>query len=208
MRHLAASRQLAASLLASALLGLPSAPACAAAWPLAPSQRAAVERGEIVIADDRDPKAGGLDAAIARAAVRIAAPPDRVFDVMTDCTAAPAWVPFMVRCQVLETTAGGAEQLIAHRVDYGWYAPRVDYVFRASYRDRREVRFANVSGDLLENDGLWSLELAADGVSTLVTYRVRVRPRFYLPQWLYRRGLRSEIPALLEALRKQAEAPP
>ncbi|MCU0758799.1 MAG: SRPBCC family protein [Steroidobacteraceae bacterium] len=206
MPALSKSRWLAAAL-AAALLGLASGPGRTAAWTLAPSQRTAVERGEIVVADDRDPAAGGEDAALARAAVRIAAPPDRVFAVMTDCAAAPGWVPFMVSCRVLETTAGGAEQLIAHRVDYGWYAPRVDYVFRASYRDRREVRFANVSGDLLENDGLWNLELAADGVSTLVTYRVRVRPRFYLPQWLYRRGLKSEIPALLEALRKQAEAP-
>lgn len=195
------------ALFAAVLLCLPAEEARPAAWTLAPAQREAAERGEIVIADSRDPAADGRDAAIARAAVRIAASPDRVFDVMTDCAAAASWVPFMVHCRVLETQAGGAEQLIAHRVDYGWYAPQVDYVFRAHYEDRRQIRFANVSGDLLENDGLWSLELAADGTSTLVTYRVRVRPKFYLPQWLYLRGLRSEIPALLAALRARAEAP-
>jgi Polyketide cyclase / dehydrase and lipid transport len=104
--------------------------------------------------------------------------------------------------------AARATELIAHRVHYGWFAPRIDYVFRVQLRDRRSISFANVSGDLAQNDGAWELETAADGVSTIVTYAVRTRPKFYVPQWLYRRAVRAELPAMLRALRERAESTP
>jgi len=37
---------------------------------------------------------------------------------------------------------------------------------------------------------------------------VRTRPKFYVPQWLYRRAVRAELPGMLRALRKQAESTP
>jgi ribosome-associated toxin RatA of RatAB toxin-antitoxin module len=193
---------LAASLLAAMTL---ARPAGAAAWPLDATQRAAVERGEILVIAARDDAPGGRGAATARAALRIAAPPDKVFDVMTDCASAARWVPRMLSCEVIESDPARSMELIAHRVDYGWYAPRIDYVFRARYEGRRRIAFDHVSGDLEANDGAWELERAADGVSTVVTYTVRTKPAFYLPQWLYLRGVQAEIPALLRALRARAE---
>lgn len=193
---------LAASLLTTILFAPPSG---AAAWPLDATQRAAVERGEIVVIAARDDAPGGRGAATARAALRIAAVPDTVFGVMTDCDNAARWVPRMVSCQVLAVDAARSVERIAHRFDYGWYAPQIDYVFRARYEGRRRIVFENVSGDLDENDGAWELEHAADGVSTIVTYTVRTKPKFYVPQWLCLRGVRTEIPAMLQALRARAE---
>ena len=115
-------------------------------------------------------------------------------------------MPHLVECRVLETDATQGSELIAHRVHYGWFAPRIDYVFRARWRDRSRIAFENVSGDLAQNDGAWALETAADGASTIVTYTVRTRPKFYVPQWLYRRAVRAELPAMLRALRQRAEA--
>ncbi len=177
----------------------------AAAWTLSGAEAAAVERGDVVVVATRDNSGGSPSSTSARAAIRIAATPDRVFGVMTDCALAPAWVPRLVSCQVLESDPSGATEVIEHQVDYGWFAPRIQYSFRARYENRRRIRFAHVGGDLLENEGAWELAPASDGVSTIVTYRVRTRPRFAVPQWLYQRGVSHEIPGLLRALRARAE---
>jgi uncharacterized membrane protein len=186
----------------------PSVAAAAPAWSMTPAQRAAVERGEVVVVADRRAARNDQPVAATLAALRVAAPPDTVFAVLTDCAAAPAWMPHLVECRVLEADAAQASELIAHRVHYGWFAPRIDYVFRVQLRERRSISFENVSGDLAQNDGAWALETAADGVSTIVTYTVRTRPKFYVPQWLYRRAVRAELPDMLRALRTRAESTP
>jgi ribosome-associated toxin RatA of RatAB toxin-antitoxin module len=185
-----------------------SVAAPAAAWPMTPAQRAAVEQGEIVVVADRRAARSDQPVAATSAALKVAATPDAVFAVLTDCAAAPAWMPHLVECRILEADATGASELIAHRVHYGWFAPRIDYVFRVQLRDRRSITFENVSGDLAQNDGIWALETAADGTSTIVTYTVRTRPKFYVPQWLYRRAVRAELPGMLRALRQRAELAP
>jgi ribosome-associated toxin RatA of RatAB toxin-antitoxin module len=193
----------------SVLLALGSSVAApAGAWAMTTAQRAAVERGDIVIVADRRaaPRDQPVEATLA--ALKVAAAPEAVFAVLTDCAAAPAWMPHLVECRVLETDVGRNSELIAHRVHYGWFAPRIDYVFRVQLRDRRTIAFENVSGDLAQNDGVWALETAADGASTIVTYTVRTRPKFYVPQWLYRRAVRAELPGMLRALRKRAESTP
>jgi ribosome-associated toxin RatA of RatAB toxin-antitoxin module len=193
----------------TALVALASSVAApAAAWPLTPARRAAVERGEIVVVAERRAARSDQPVAATLAALKVAATPDTVFAVLTDCAAAPAWMPHLVECRILEADATGTSELIAHRVHYGWFAPRIDYVFRVQLRDRRRIAFENVSGDLAQNDGVWALEAAADGTSTIVTYTVSTRPKFYVPQWLYRRAVRAELPDMLRALRQRAESAP
>jgi uncharacterized membrane protein len=176
-----------------------------AALVLSSADVAAVERGDVVVVAARDTTGADTPATSAHAAIRISASPERVFAVMTDCALAPAWVPRLVSCQVLESDPARATEVIAHQVDYGWFAPRIQYSFRTHYENRRRIRFEHVGGDLLENEGAWELALAADGVATIVTYRVRTRPRFAVPQRLYQLGVSREIPALLRALRARAE---
>ncbi len=187
------------------LLTAPSIAPGTGAWSMTAMQRSAVERGEIVVIADRRGAADGEAAGATLAALKVAASPDTVFDVLTDCASATEWMPHLVECRVVESDSARASELVAHRVNYGWFAPRIDYVFRADLRDRRRIVFENVSGDLAENDGIWALEPAIDGVSTIVTYRARTRPRFYVPQWLYRRAVRAELPNLLRALRRRAD---
>jgi ribosome-associated toxin RatA of RatAB toxin-antitoxin module len=198
---------LAAALLAS---WLRAGPAAASAWDLSRAQREAVERGEIVVVAARatgpaQDQSRGRPLTTVQAAVRIAAAPDAVFAVMTDCADAPRWVPRLEACRVLATDTTGTLQTIAHRVDYGWFLPRFEYVFEQRQESRRRITFVHVSGDLDENRGVWALEDAADGRSTIVTYSVRSRPKFHVPARLYERGVTAEIPALLRALRSRAE---
>lgn len=175
----------------------------AADWAFTDAQRTALERREILVDADvsREQNRGDV-----RAAVRIQAAAATIYAAMTDCRAALEFVPHLKHCVVLETAPDRSWQLIEHVADLGWYLPSTRYVFRAEYDPMRSVRFHHISGDLRENDGLWELVGADGGAATIVTYRVRIVPRFYVPQWLIRSSLKRELPALLDALRRHSES--
>lgn len=174
-------------------------------WALDATQRAALQRGEVVVvANESADSSEARRAAVVRAAVRINAPAARVFSEMTDCKAALQYVPKMKRCVVLETSADGRSQVVEHEVDYGWFMPSVSYVFRADYVPNRSIDFRHLRGDFRENSGRW--ELTSDGAeATILTYRVRMVPAFRVPQWLVRASLKRELPELLRVLRSRCE---
>jgi ribosome-associated toxin RatA of RatAB toxin-antitoxin module len=177
---------------------------------LTSDELAALERGEIVLrapptnASERK-RLAESERDVVRAAVRIAARPDVVFRVMIDCAAALEYVPHLQRCEVLETAPDKSWQLIQQRLDYGWYTPALDYVFRAEYELNRAVSIRQVRGDFIANEGRWELEPASDGRTTLLRYRVRAVPPNFVPPWLQRRSMARELPNLLRGLRARAE---
>ncbi len=172
-------------------------------WRLSDAIRAGLGRGEIVVEAEvtRDKPGGEV-----RAAVEIDASPEEVFRTLTDCSKALIFVPHLEHCQVLETAPDGSWQIVEHQVDHGWFAPTSRYVFRAEYEDFRRIRVSRVSGDLRVNQGTWEFTPSPDGASTIVTYDAHVVPRSYVPRWLLRSALRSDLPALLEGLRSTCES--
>ncbi|MEO7773866.1 MAG: SRPBCC family protein [Steroidobacteraceae bacterium] len=175
----------------------------AADWPLSPVQRVSLSRGEILVDADVNFERNRGDV---RAAVRIAAPASTIFAVMTDCAAALKFVPHLQRCVVLETGPDRSWELVEHVVDLSWYIPRTRYVFRADYDPGHSVSFHQVRGDLRANEGLWEFVPEDAGTATIVTYRVHIVPRYYVPRWLVRSSLKRELPALLESLRRYCES--
>ena len=172
-------------------------------WDLSELQIEALKRGEILVdADVRSAENRGD----VRAAVAIRASREVVFAAMSSCPAALEFVPHLKHCVVLETAPDRRSQVIEHIVDLGWYLPGTYYVFRAEYDPGSSVRFEHLRGDFSDNSGLWELRPAPGWEATIVTYRVHIVPRFYVPQWLIRQSLKRELPALLEALRQHSEA--
>lgn len=133
-----------------------------------------------------------------KAAIQIPAQVRSVWSVMTDCVAAPEFVPNLQSCEVLERQE--SYELIQHRVKFSMLLPRVTYVFRADYTPRSEIAFERVSGGLRHLSGRWRLtELSAE--LTQVDYEVALRPGFPVPRWLVRRSLKKDLPKVLRALR-------
>jgi len=197
-RAVAAFIPLLASILA---MSLPAT--CESAdWTLTQSQLEQVEKGAIVTEGD---VATDRPAADARAAVKVAATPEQVFQTLTDCSRALRFVPHLKRCRVIETALDGSWQNVEQTVDYGWLVPRANYVFHAEYEQYSRIRFSNVRGDFRENRGVWTFTPLDDGRSTLVTYEVRVAPAFYVPRWMMRNMLRRDLPDLMRGLRTHAE---
>jgi uncharacterized membrane protein len=177
--------------------------AVAADPPLTPaeSQRVAA-RGIVIKATlDASQRRGTI-----RAAIRIDAPAHVIFQQMTRCEDAMRYVPHMRVCRVRDQAPDNTWQLVEHEIDFGWYAPRIKYVFRADLVADRRIDFRQVTGDFKANEGTWELEPSEDGSHTLLLYRAYIDPPGYMPNWLVRSTFRREMPQMLTDLRKRCEA--
>ena len=174
----------------------------AAEFELTPAEVQRVAKDEIVIRAALD--AGGRRGTV-RAAMLIDAPPAVVFQMMTRCVDALKYVPHLRVCRVRDRAADFSWEVVEHEIDFGWYAPRVEYVFRADIVTDRSITFRQISGDFKANHGVWEFE--PEGTErTLLRYRVYMDPPGYIPNWLARSTFKRELPQMLAGLRRHCEA--
>jgi ribosome-associated toxin RatA of RatAB toxin-antitoxin module len=189
----------AASMLALAL----SAGAPAADFELTAAEAQRVAAREIVVRASLD---SGQRRGTVRAAIRIDAAPAVVFLMMTRCADALQYVPHLRVCRLRDHAPDNSWMLIEHEIDFGWYSPRVKYVFRADLVADRSIRFKQVSGDFKANEGIWEFEPDESGQHTLLRYRAYIDPPGYIPNWLARSTFKRELPQMLTELRRRCEA--
>lgn len=188
------------------LILLPPATAVAqSTWTDDPQVRQRLRAGEVVVAagaptDPEHPRG------LVQAAVRIAAPPEAIWRVLTDCQQAITYVPGLRVCHRIDGAPDGSWADIEHVVHYSWMLPTVRYVFRAEYQRPHRIDFHRVSGDLKEEQGTWLLTPSPDAGATVVQYEVYIDPGFWIPQFLVHRSLRKDLPAALNGLRERVEA--
>ncbi|HSN16233.1 MAG TPA: SRPBCC family protein [Anaeromyxobacteraceae bacterium] len=141
--------------------------------------------------------------------IRIAAPIERVWEVIVDYGRYPEFVPGVLSCRVVGE-AGGARQ-VEYEVDLS--VRRVRYVLAHREARPRRVEWSLVRGELLaRSEGSW--ELAEDGGGTLARYTVDVEiarpplvPRFVIDR-VAEELTRVQLPRTLEAFRARAEGAP
>src|SRR5687768_2271299 len=168
---------------------------------LTPAEQEQLSRGETVIRANLD---AGQRRGTVRAAMLIDAPPAVVFQAMTQCEDALKYVPHLRTCRMTAQPADASIRFVEHEVDFGWYAPRLKYVFRADVVSDQSITFRQVSGDFRANEGVWEFEPA--GAGTLLRYRVRIDPPGYIPNWLARSTFKRELPLMLANLKRHCEA--
>ncbi len=184
----------------AALFALPAG-SRAADFELTAAEVRSVEDGRYIIRAALDP---GERRGTVRAAMLVAASPQVVFDMMTSCKEAFGYVPHLRRCKVRETAPDGSWQLVEQRIDFGWYAPAVEWLFRAEFVAGRSIRFKQVSGDFKSNEGIWEFEPTPAG-HTLLRYRAYIDPPGYIPNWLARSTFKRELPQMLTDLKRHCE---
>lgn len=140
----------------------------------------------------------------ASASVRIHAPRDVIWQVLTSCAQAVQIVPGLKSCDVLETAPDQSWQRIHQVMDYSWYIPRVSYEVKANYTKPSGIVFEKVAGDLMRLKGSWVLR--SDGDFTVAQYDLDFVPGFWVPRWFVRSALKRDLPKMLHALRDHAEA--
>jgi hypothetical protein len=142
----------------------------------------------------------------ASATVKIHAPRETVWSLITSCPESLRMVPALEVCDVLETAPDRSWQKIRHVMNYSWFVPKLTYVIRANYDPPSKVSIEELTGDLRSLRGSW--ELKRDGDYTIAHYTVDLSPGFWVPHWIVRSALRKDLPKMLRALRSRAEAPP
>ena len=142
----------------------------------------------------------------ASATVRIHAPRDIVWSLITSCPESLRMVPGLEVCDVVETARDQSWQRIRHVMNYSWYLPKLTYLIRATYDPPSKVSIERISGDLRTLRGSW--ELTNDGDYTIAHYTVDLAPGFWVPHWIVRSALRKDLPRMLRALRSRAEILP
>jgi hypothetical protein len=139
----------------------------------------------------------------ASATVRIHAPREVVWSLITSCAEALNLVPGLVACEVLETAPDGSWQRIRQVLDYSWYIRKLTYEVRQTYDKPAQMSIERVSGDLKTLTVSWKLQKAGD--DTVAHYTVDLAPGFWVPHWLVRVALKRDLPKMLRALRTRAE---
>jgi len=185
------------------LLVLVSAIAAATAVHAAESsaaEEAALARGRPFVEVHADTDGDG---GLIRGAIDVAASPEAVFRVVTDCDLAPKMVATLKSCRVLERDPSGRWD-VREQVSKMTLLPSIRNVFRSEYDPPGHVRFWRVDGDLKVYEGEWRIEPMAEG--SRVTYESRVSTPFHVPRSFARMSLRYQVSQALVALRREAEA--
>lgn len=134
-------------------------------------------------------------------AVDIAASPEVIWAVMTDCDRSIDIVGKMRTCEVIE--AGEGWDTRAQTLRSGLIT--TTSVFRSDYDFPHEIRISKAGGDMEVQEGVWRLEPLGDG-KTRVSYRAASCPSFPVPSGMLKRAMRKDVPEILRNLRAVAEA--
>jgi ribosome-associated toxin RatA of RatAB toxin-antitoxin module len=182
--------------------------ACAAGVPaaeftLTPAENQRVSQRQVVLRANLD---SNQRRGTVRAAMHIEAPPEVVFQMLTHCAEALEYVPHLRECRVRDRAADDSWLVVEQVIDFGWYAPRVSWVFRSEVVPNRRINFRQVSGDFKANEGFWEFEPTNNGTTTLLLYQATIDPPGFVPNWLARSTYRRELPAMLTGLRQRCEA--
>ena len=175
----------------------------AAEFTLTPAETQRISEGQVVLRANLD---STQRRGTVRAAVRIEAPPEVVFRMLTHCADALEYVPHLEQCRVRDQAADGSWVVVEQVIDFGWYTPSIQWVFRSEVEPNRRITFRQLSGDFKANEGVWEIEPTADGATTLLLYQAYIDPPGFVPNWLARSTFRRELPQMMSGLRKRCEA--
>ena len=174
----------------------------AQAFELTPKAQAALARGEAhaEVAPDPDGVSGRV-----RAVIDIAAPPEKVWAVMTDCATARLMITNLSSCRILSGDQRKGWDIREHVTRRTFVFPGMRIVFRSDYEPVSRIRFHLVEGDLKVEQGEWRLQALDGGRGTRVFYDNRLAVDWPVPKAMMREALRKDTPKVLMNLRRACE---
>ncbi|HEY5622127.1 MAG TPA: SRPBCC family protein [Gammaproteobacteria bacterium] len=140
-----------------------------------------------------------------RAAVRIEAKSESIWAILRDCESAPAYVPNVLGCELLETLEDESAQVFRQQVKLAWFLPGFEHDFRLDYEPYTRIAVSRVAGPIDILEGAWWLVPADDSSVTLV-YSLQFEPGMPIPRFVLGRILRRDVPIVLAEVRDRAEA--
>lgn len=135
----------------------------------------------------------------------IAAPPKKVWDVLTDYNHQKNFIPNIIESGLI--TDDGVEQVVSQtgKSKILIFQMKVSVTLKIRGDYLRSLDFQQISGDFKVYKGRWILEESPQGHGTLLYYKAEVKPNFFAPAFIVRSVQKHDFPAVLIALKTKAE---
>ena len=153
-------------------------------------------RGEVTVETIREDESGGA----ARFEIYMAAPVEKIWDVIFSCENAFVFLDGLKICEVIEDD--GIHTLTRQVVKTSWLLPKQDYTFRTLREPYRRADFERVEGSPKVMEGSWQFVPLQDGVLTI--HEIRIRPDVPTPRFIIRRLMKKSMPEMLACMRSMA----
>jgi ribosome-associated toxin RatA of RatAB toxin-antitoxin module len=140
-----------------------------------------------------------------RLAIAIDADAETVWELITACEISPEYVPHVIACSRIDSTAEGNTELFKQTVKPAFFLPKFEHVFQLDYFPFERIEVSHISGPIERLEGLWELVPQADGGIVLL-HRMTVNPAFPVPRFFVRNTLERDLPGVLREIRRRAEA--
>lgn len=135
--------------------------------------------------------------------VVIDAPPQKLFNIVTDYANALKYFSNLTACEVLGVKDG------VKTVRFGARANglmKLDYVLSIDQSKPGRIEWNRVSGSFKANEGYWEFEPVEGGKATLVTYAKYVDAGFFAPKMFVHKTLRDTAENIFSDLKRSASA--
>jgi len=132
--------------------------------------------------------------------VFIHAPPEKVFEVISDYEKYPEFLPEVKKVKV-ESGQGNIKD-VTYTIDIK--AKVISYTLRHTAKPPHEVTWTMVRGEMMKgNDGAWLLRQVPEG--TEATYQIDLRLGALVPAMIERKLAEQSLPGLLQNFKKRIE---
>lgn len=132
------------------------------------------------------------------------APPQKVFDVVTDYPNAVRYFSNLTACEVL-SEKNGVKHVRFNAKAAGLV--KLDYVLAIDQSKPNRIEWTRVQGSFKANEGYWDLAAVDGGRSTLVTYAKHVDPGFFTPKMFVHKTLKDTAENIFRDLKRNVEPP-
>lgn len=153
------------------------------------------------------PGEGGAHVA---AMAHIAAAPEKVWEVVADCTRLPEFMPHFVACEEVKPDAPlpPATRWNRNRLEFGIFPAkfRIDIIVEATLDRPHILRWRRIRGDTRRNEGYWRL-IPVEPSGILLIYDTSTDAGA-VPDFVQRALTTRELPGTVAAVRQRSEQGP
>ena len=137
--------------------------------------------------------------------IYIAAPPKKVWEVITDYNNHKNFVPNIIDSGIISDN--GIEKVMFEKGKSRMFIFSKEVYIKMKVWGEHLTRlcFQQITGDFKVYQGEWTLVDYPQGAGTFLTYKAEVKPDFYAPQFAVKNVQNRDCPLMMIAMKKQAE---
>ncbi len=137
--------------------------------------------------------------------IYIAAPPKKVWEVITDYDNHKKFVPNILDSGLISDN--GSEKVMFEKGKSGilFFKKTVNIKMKVWGEAPKRLYFQQITGDFTVYHGEWILEDYPQGAGTFLTYKAAVKPSFFAPRFAVKNVQKHDCPSMMSAMKKQAE---